>query len=250
LDPLNADIINDLAVTYFLLHQYDKAIECARQGLSLIPDYKDFNNQIFINILNKTGNLKVALKESGLKEVPVQYKNVYYYNRQYDKYLEFIRNDLTNYIDETTLQPKTYKLALTYYLSGQKSLCKIYADSTITYLKQKTIEIPDDDRVYPPLGKCYAFIGNVKEAIACGKKAVNLKPMKLDALQNEIKEQDLMEIYIFTGNYDLALDKIEYLISIPSKLSVGILMVDPVFDNLRSLPRFQKITENARKQIL
>jgi hypothetical protein len=59
-----------------------------------------------------------------------------------------------------------------------------------------------------------------------------------------------MEIYIFTGNYDLALDKIEYLISIPSKLSVGILMVDPVFDNLRSLPRFQKITENARKQIL
>ena len=247
LDPFNADIINDLAATYFLLHQYDKAIECAQQGLSLVPDYKVFNNQIFINFLNKTGNLTVALKESGLKEVPVQHKNIYYYNRQYDKYLEFIRNDLTNYTDETTLQPKTYKLALTYYLSGQKSLCKIYADSAITYLKQKTIEIPDDDRVYPPLGKCYAFIGNVKEAIAYGKKAVDLKPMKLDALQNEIKEQDLMEIYIFTGNYDLALDKIEYLLSIPSWLSVGILMVDPVFDNLRSLPRFQKIIEDARK---
>jgi TolB-like protein len=250
LDPFNAKNINDLADTYFLSHQYDKAIECARQGLSLIPDYKDFNNQIFIDFLNKTGNLTAALKESGLKEVPVQYKNISYYNRQYDKYLEFIRKELTNYTDETTLQPKTYKLALTYYLSGQKSLCKMYADSTITYLKQKTIEIPDDDRVYPPLGKCYAFVGNVKEAIACGKKAVNLKPMKLDALQNEIKEQDLMEIYIFTSNYDFALDKIEYLLSIPSWLSIGILIVDPVFDNLRSLPRFQKIIENARKQIL
>ena len=28
LDPFNADNINDLAATYFLLHQYDKAIEC------------------------------------------------------------------------------------------------------------------------------------------------------------------------------------------------------------------------------
>ena len=97
------------------------------------------------------------------------------------------------------------------------------------------------------MGKCYAFYGNVKEAIAYGKKAVDLKPMKLDALQNEIKEQDLMEIYIFTGYYELALDKIEYLLSIPGWLSVGILIADPAFDNLRSLPRFQKIIENARK---
>ena len=56
-----------------------------------------------------------------------------------------------------------------------------------------------------------------------------------------------MEIYIFTGNYELALDEIEYLLSLPSLLSVGILIVDPIFDNLRSLPRFQKIIENARK---
>jgi tetratricopeptide (TPR) repeat protein len=126
----------------------------------------------------------------------------------------------------------------------------MYSDSTITYLKQKIKENPYDDRFYPPLGKCYAFNGNVNEAIDCGKKAVYLRPIKLDAYQGEIKEQDLMEIYIFTGNYELALDKIEYLLSIPGWLSVGILIADPVFDNLRSLPRFQKIIEDARKQIL
>ena len=149
--------------------------------------------------------------------------------------------------DESTYKTKTSELALIYYLSGNKSLCKIYSDSTITDLEQKLKDIPDDDRFYPPLGKCYAFNGNVKQAIASGKKAVNLKPIKLDAYQGAIKEQDLMEIYIFTGNYDLALDKIEYLLSIPGWLSVGRLIIDPVFDNLRSSPRFQKIIENARK---
>ena len=254
LDPFNAKDISDLADTYFLSHQYDKAIECARQGLSLIPDYKGFNNGIFLYILTKTGNVKAALKESGLKEVDVQGIDfqyyVYYYNRQYDKLIELIRKEFSIWTDESSYKTKTFELALIYYLSGQKSLCKIYTDSTITSLKQKIKEIPDDDRFYPPLGKCYAFQGNVKEAIEFGEKAVNLKSIKLDAYQGGIKEQDLMEIYIFTGNYDLALDKIEYLLSIPSWLSVGILMIDPVFDNLRSLPRFQKITENARKQIL
>jgi hypothetical protein len=59
----------------------------------------------------------------------------------------------------------------------------------------------------------------------------------------------LMDIYILTGNYDLAMDKMEYLLSIPSYLSTGQLMIDPVFDSLRTLPRFQKIIDSARKKL-
>jgi hypothetical protein len=50
-----------------------------------------------------------------------------------------------------------------------------------------------------------------------------------------------MEIYIFCGKFDEALDKIEYLLSVPSWLSKGILMIDPIFDPLREKSRFQKI---------
>jgi TolB-like protein len=246
LDPFDASYIGDLSQTYELLHQYDNQIELSRHGLSLIPDYKDFNKYIFRAFLSKTGNLKAALKESGLKEEDIQYE-VYYYTRQYEKLIELISKNTIIETDEFTYQPKTFKFELIYYLSGNKSLCKIYSDSSITILKRKLKELPNDDRLFAALGKSYAFIGNAKEAIVCGKKAVNLMPIKLDAYQGVIKEQDLIEIYIFTGNYDLALDKIEYLLSQPSWLSVGILMVDPVFDSLRSLPRFQKIIENARK---
>jgi TolB-like protein len=254
LDPFNAVNIRSLADTYFLSHQYDKAIECVRHGLSLIPDFISFNYAIFIYSLSKNGNLQAALRESRLKEADVQYYMqyyIYYYNRKYDKLIELIQKEFTIWTvaDESTYKTKTSELALIYYLSGNKSLCKMYSDSTIAELEQKLKDIPDDDRFYPPLGKCYAFNGNVKQAIACGTKAVNLKSIKLDAYQGAIKEQDLMEIYIFTGNFDLALDKIEYLLSIPSWLSVGILITDPVFDNLRGLPRFQKIISSVEKPV-
>jgi tetratricopeptide (TPR) repeat protein len=142
--------------------------------------------------------------------------------------------------------PKTYELALAYYLNSNKSLSKIYADSAIIYLKGKIDKSPNDERFWATLGKCYAFTGNNKEAIECGQKAVDLKPVKLDYFQGIAKEQDLMEIYVLTGNYDQALDKIEHLLAVPSWLSVGKLKVDPLFDNLRGLPRFQKIVNTGR----
>jgi len=246
LDPFHPSYIDILSETYELLHQYDNEIECARKGLSLMPDYKGFNNRIFFASLNKTGDLKVAMKESGLKEEDIQDK-IYYYNKYYDKLIYFVGKGSTIISDQTTYQPKTFRLALIYYLKGDKSLCKIYADSAIMHLKEKLNEDPIDDRYYATLGKCYAFTGNNKEAIACGKKAADLKPIKLDAFQGAAKEQDLMEIYIITANNDLALDKIEYLLSIPSWLSVKSLTIDPIFDNIRSLPRFQKIIKNASK---
>jgi len=246
LDPFNANYIDNLSQTYHLLHQYDNMIENSRQGLSLVPDYKGFNNQIFIASLNKTGNMRTALYESGLKDEDVQY-DVYYYTRKYDKLIDFINKEITCISNQGDYRPKTYELAFIYYLSGNSSQCKIYSDSAITFLKNKMKKIPDDERLYSTLGKCYALSGNVKEALTSGMKAVDLLPIKKDAFRGPGKEHDLMEIYIITGNYELALDKIEFLLSIPSWLSIGNLTINPLYDDLHNLPRFQKIIKVAQK---
>jgi len=257
MDPFNPGYIVNLSDSYQFLHQHDNQIEYLKEGLSLVPDTKQFNYFLFYAYIDKTGDLKIAQKESSLKEEDVQYF-VYYYGRQYYKLLELISNneskfnvEYNNEFVQATGQyiyhPRTYNLALIYLLSGNKPLCRIYADSAITDIKNKIKENPGDERLYATLGKCCAFIGKKKAAVDYGEKAVSLMPVKSDALKGVIKEQDLMEIYIFTGNYDQALNKIEYLLSIPSWLSVGKLMIDPIFDNLRSLPRFQKIISSAQK---
>ena len=246
LDPYNAQSITDLASTYWLLRQYDNQIEYARQGLSLIPDYKAFNRHIFDAYLHKNMDVKVALKESGLGEEDFQYE-INFYTRQYEKLIEFIKNDTILQSNQFIYQPKTFRIALIQYVKGNKNLCKIYADSAIKELNEKILEFPDDDRYYATLGKCYAIIGNYKEAIDNGRKAVELKPMKLDAWQGVIKEQDLMVIYIFTGNFDLAMDKMEDLLSIPSNLHKSDLSINPIYDCLRDLPRFQQILKTDYK---
>ena len=45
--------------------------------------------------------------------------------------------------------------------------------------------------------------------------------------------QDLAVIYVMVGEFDSALDQIEYLLSVPSWLSVPMLRLDPRWDPLR-----------------
>jgi TolB-like protein len=258
LEPFNVGYICNFSDSYQFLHQHDNQIESLKKGMLLIPDSRILNYYIFYAYLDKTSSLKIALKESGLNESDVQYW-VYYYTQQYEKLRDFIKTNESEinveynreYIQATgqySYHPKTYNLALTYYLGGNKPLCRIYADSAITILKEKIKQNPGDERFYATLGKCEAFIGNYREAVADGEKAVSLMPDKADALKGIIKEQDLMEIYVFIGDRDKAMNKIEYLLSTPSWLSVGKLLIDPIFSDLRSLPRFRQIISSAQKR--
>ena len=45
------------------------------------------------------------------------------------------------------------------------------------------------------------------------------------------------------GENELALDRIEYLLSVPGELTVETLRLDPMFDGLRDEPRFQALVE-------
>ena len=219
----------------------------SRRHRSRFPDDGGFKDQIYGAYLAKTGNWKDALVQSGLKEEEVQ-TAIDRYTRQYARLIESAKNEAAGYYEnQRQVVLGTYNLAELYYLSGNQSRCRNYADSAIAILKQKLKETPDDERLYATLGKCFAFMGDSKEAIRCGEKAVELLPVNLDALFGPEKIQSLMKIHIILGNYNLALDKIEYLLKHPSDLSPGILMVEPFYDKLRGLPRFQKIIDDARK---
>jgi hypothetical protein len=54
-----------------------------------------------------------------------------------------------------------------------------------------------------------------------------------------------VRIYIEVGEPDKALDQLEPLLRMPYNLSPGWLRIDPTFDALRKLPRFQKLAEGS-----
>jgi len=48
------------------------------------------------------------------------------------------------------------------------------------------------------------------------------------------------------GEYDAAIDQLEYLLSIPSEISIPLLRIDPTWNPLRDNPRFQKILSRGK----
>ena len=48
-------------------------------------------------------------------------------------------------------------------------------------------------------------------------------------------------IYSITGEYDLAIDEVEYHLSIPGWSSPEFFLADPIFAPLREIPRFEEV---------
>jgi len=84
-------------------------------------------------------------------------------------------------------------------------------------------------------------LGDKEEAIRAAEKAIEILPILKDAYRGALRASDLARVYCMVGEYDSALDKIEYLLSIPGEISVASLKIDPAWISLRSLPRFQKL---------
>jgi tetratricopeptide (TPR) repeat protein len=247
LDPLNALYYNETGHTYLLLRKYPEALDYFNKPKSLgimASLRKEDMADIFQTMLLWKGDPEEALKASELSAEDIGY-DYYYFSRQFDKLIHVTGKSESQF----EYYPRTLKLAKDYYLKSDISLCRHYADSAITELKSKIRENPDDDRYYAAIGYAYAYRGDNKNALENARKATELKPIKLDAWQGYEKQKDLAAIFVLTGNYDLAMDKAEYLLTIPGDFSAAMLKIDPICDPLRALPRFQKILKTEYKTI-
>lgn len=135
---------------------------------------------------------------------------------------------------------------LVYQLMNEPEHARISFDSALVILEKEAKQRPDDARVHSSLGIVYATLGRKEEAIQEGEIAVELCPVSNDAIIGGDRLKDLAYIYTMVGDYEAALDKIEYLISIPSWFSVPLLRLDPIWDPLRDYPRFQRLLEEKK----
>jgi hypothetical protein len=54
-----------------------------------------------------------------------------------------------------------------------------------------------------------------------------------------------MSVYLLLGEYDSALEQLEYLLSIPSLNSVHLTRIDPRWDAVRDRPRYKALTASV-----
>jgi tetratricopeptide (TPR) repeat protein len=137
--------------------------------------------------------------------------------------------------------PKSQLRGQIYGLMGEKKREQEQYVTSRNYLENKISVEPDDSRLFSALGIAYAGLGLKEKAIQEALKGVEILPVSKEFWRGINRVQDLARVYVMVREYDKALDKIEYLLSIPGELSIPLLKIDPVWAPLHSLPRFQKL---------
>ena len=105
---------------------------------------------------------------------------------------------------------------------------------------------PDDPNLLGQLSVAEAALGENENALRHARHAAEILPPSLDAVAGPMCEMRLAQVLAMTGDRDSAFDKLSKLVKLPFGLNQGDLKLNPMWDDLRNDPRFDRIlTESA-----
>jgi Flp pilus assembly protein TadD len=101
---------------------------------------------------------------------------------------------------------------------------------------------PDDPKLLGELAIAEAGLGQNEEALRHAHRAVELLPPSVDAVLGPGCEMRLAQVLAMTGDRDGAFDELGKLVKLPfSFINYGDLKLNPMWDDLRDDPRFDRI---------
>jgi TolB-like protein/class 3 adenylate cyclase/Tfp pilus assembly protein PilF len=115
------------------------------------------------------------------------------------------------------------------------------------FLKAKAIaekavaEAPDDAGRHAQLGMILACLSEKDAALTEAKRATELLPESKDAFDGPQMTENLAQVYAILGDADPAIDILDGLLTRPSIVTVEMLKLNPVWDRIRSNPRFAEL---------
>jgi len=255
LSPRDAQLAFEIGQTYGLIRRYSEAERYYDRSISLAPDqvfaytFKVWHHWLWQGDTQTTRAVLEAMPKQGDDEVREVWFRQEVYERNYPAALDRLgATSVESLENQFWFIPKVQLQGLIYRLMGEPALARAAYDSARILLEAEVKKQPDDHRVHSSLGIVYAGLGRRDAAIREGQLGVELFSVSKDALIGPRRVQDLAQIFTMVGEYDDAIDQIEYLLSIPSWLSVPLLRIDPRWDPLRDHPRFHALLEKYEKE--
>src|SRR6184192_4100264 len=146
------------------------------------------------------------------------------------------------------LTPKIFFEGCTYVAQGDNASAQKAFEQARPAFEAAVKEAPESAERRASLGWLYALMGRKNDAMAEGKRAVELKPESKDAVDGSLMSGYLALIYARVGEKDLAIPLIERLLRTPGavdsvdySITVNDLKYRWEWDPIRHDPRFQKL---------
>lgn len=143
----------------------------------------------------------------------------------------------------TAPAPKAFLEGELYQAQGDEAKARSAFEHARIVSEQLLREAPEDPARHGQQGLILAALGQKQEAIAEGKRAVELLPESEDAFDGPQVTATLAQIYAWTGEFDEAFRLLDHLLIVPNGLNIPMLKLDPAWDALRKDPRFQALID-------
>ena len=254
LDPRSAQLSYEAAQTYFLLRNYVNAERYFDRTFSLSPDLAYVwgdKARLYLTWEGSTEKARSVLEEASQTIGPTDdpfvvlaWVLVEVCDGKYQEALDRLSLGSSDTLEsQFFFIPKAQLSAQIHGWMNRPQLAREDYETAQALLETKLREQPRDERLHSSLGIAYAGLGRVEEAIREGKMGVELMPVSKEAWRGVFRVEDLARIYVMVGEYDAAIDQLEFLLSRPGVLSIWLLRLDPHWKPLWDHPRFQELVE-------
>ena len=253
LDPKNVTILINLAFNYAALRNSESAEKTLDRAIEIAPQaFATIGLKAYL-IVALRGDLTGAEKQMALLPADVDPNGfatwgrwwVLVFQRKLPEALAVIEKFPGETLNAGTsaLWPKALMQGIIHLLEGDKPKAQAEFEEARLVSEKLLREAPEDAARHAQHGLILAALDRKQEAIAEGKRAVELQPESRDAFDGPRITAALAQIYALTDESDEALRLIDHLLGIPNGLTVPMLKLDPIWDPLRNDPRFQALID-------
>jgi TolB-like protein/Tfp pilus assembly protein PilF len=259
LDPKDSWVLQNLALSYQTLRDFDAANKTIDRGLEVNPDGLGLWEIKSKLAIAEKGDLSVAERAfQAVKSIPMNNEEklmiaggrleVFLLERKYQEALHEAES-----LSDGLLAGIPAALCGKYYLLGfvRKALHD-EAGARAAFLKAKDLleaqlkQSPDSPDLRIQLAKVLAYLGEKDAALTEARRATEILPESKDAFGGPEITEGVAEVCAIVGENARAIELLDGLLGRPSPVTVPLLKLSPAWDPLRKDPRFQKlITENG-----
>src|SRR5438034_2931035 len=261
LDPRYNQGYKNLAATYWSLRRFPEALATADRALAFEPTNAEALG-VKVFVFWATGDLQAVerlLANPGTEPLipggstmPVRGVQALF-QRRYAAAIEIFSSAVAA---ETKRGEPSYNekllLALSQQRAGDVAAARATYQKAAQDIRRELEKVAPDSYqaagTHAALGWAYAGLGEAASAIAEGQKATAIHPTSKDPFGGPEEEDRMARIYALLGDADHAIAILQRLLQIPygSAITPALLRLDPMFDPLRSDPRFQKLCEEKQ----